>query len=233
MNRTFFFSITFATIVLGVMLGFQFRTTSASNDVGPRDREQELALEKKNLVEDLYKLQMEISELSTKLDQAGIGQREADEALERELAKIRRFAGLSSVSGPGVELVVQPGQAGLSTVNAPRDITDEHLLKMVNELYSAGSEAIAINGQRIAATSEIRLAGKHINVNGTPLSPPYHIIAIGNASVLKSRLELKDGLVDILSEFGISVEIQEKDEVAIPAFTGGLFFDYAKPVKEN
>lgn len=232
MNRAFFFSISFLTIVLGVMLGCQFRTTSAGDTITPRNREQELALEKKNLVEDLYKLQVEISELSTKLEQAGIGQKEADEALARELAKIKRFAGLSPVSGPGVEVIVQSrsGQAGLGAADVPV-IADEQLLKLVNELYSAGSEAIAINGQRITANSGIRLAGNHINVNGIPLAPPYHIIAIGNASVLKSRLELKGSLVEYLSESGILVEIQEKEEVMIPAYTGDLFFDFAKPVK--
>lgn len=235
MNRTFVFSITFVTILLGVMLGFQFRTTSAGNNVVSRDREQELVLEKKSLVEDLYGLQKEISDLSAKLDQAGIGQREANEALERELAKIRRFSGLSPVSGPGVELVVQshPGQAGTGNAYALENVTDEYLLKIVNELFSAGSEAVAINGQRVTAVSEIRLAGSHINVNGTPLAPPYRIIAIGNASALKSRLELKGGLAEFLSEYGVSVETQEKDEVMIPAFAGELYFAYAKPVKED
>lgn len=231
MNRAFFLSISFVTIMLGILLGFQFRTTSAGDGIVPRDREQELALEKKNLVEDLYKLQSEISELSTKLEQAGIGQREADEALARELAKIKRFAGLSPLSGPGIEVVVQRTEhAGLGSVDVPV-IADEQLLKMVNELYSAGSEAIAINGQRITPVSEIRLAGNHINVNGTPLSPPYRIIAIGDASSLKSRLELKDGLVEYLMESGISVEIKGKEKVTIPAYNGGLYFEYAKPVK--
>jgi len=235
LNRTFVFSIAFVTILLGVMLGFQFRNTSAGNNVAPRDREQELALEKKSLVEDLYGLQKEISDLSAKLDQAGIGQREANEALERELARIGRFAGLAPVSGPGVELVVQshPGQAGPVNGYALENVTDEYLLKIVNELFSADSEAVAINGQRITAVSEIRLAGSHINVNGTPLEPPYHIIAVGNTSALKSRLELKGGLAEFLSEYGVSVEIKEKDEVMIPAFAGKLYFDYAKPVKEN
>lgn len=233
MNRVFFFSISFVTIVLGLMLGFQFRTTSAGDDVVPQNREQELALEKKNLIEDLYKLQVEIADLSTKLEQAGIGQREADEALAKELARIKRFAGLSQVSGPGVEVIVQSRpEAGLGSVDVPV-IADEQLLKIVNELYSAGAEAIAINDQRITAISGIRLAGNHINVNGTPLAPPYHIIAIGNASVLKSRLELKGGLVEYLSESGILVEIQEKEDVMIPAYTGDLFFEFAKPVKMN
>lgn len=183
----------------------------------------------------VYETQMVISDLSTEPDQAGIEQREADEALNRELAKMKQFAGLSPVSGPGVELVAQgrPGQSGSGIAQVSNNVADEHLLKIVNELYSAGSEAIAINGQRITAGSEIRLSGSHINVNGTPLSPPYRITAIGDASVLKSRLELKGGLVESLGAVGVSVEVQEKSEVEIPAFTGDLNFDHARPLKEN
>ncbi|MDD3654355.1 MAG: DUF881 domain-containing protein [Desulfotomaculaceae bacterium] len=234
MNRSFFISISVVTIVLGVILAVQFRTTSAGDDVVPRNREQELALEKKSLVEDLYKLRTEIADLSVKLEQAGIGQRESDEALGRELVKIKQFAGLYQVSGPGVELLVErrPGEPGLGAVDF-LDVTDAQLLKLVNELFSAGSEAIAINGQRITAISEVRLAGNHVNVNGTPLSPPYRIIAIGDASVLKNRLELKDGLVEYLSEYDVLTQIQEKEEVTIPAFTGELYFDYGRPVKES
>ncbi|MDF9408392.1 MAG: hypothetical protein A4E52_00454 [Pelotomaculum sp. PtaB.Bin013] len=236
LNKVFFLSISFVAVLSGVLLGYQFRATSAGNIVVPRDREQELALEKKSLVEDLHELQVEISDLSVKLEQAGIGQSEANEAMERELARIRRFAGLAPVSGPGVELVAQirPEQDGSGTAYELKDIADQHLLTIVNELNKAGAEAIAINGQRITPISEIRLAGNHINVNGTPISPPYHIIAIGNASALKSRLELKGGLAEsLLSNYGISVETQEKNEVVIPAFAGELNFEYAKPVKEN
>lgn len=217
------------------MLGFQYHTTSADNVVS-LDREQELALEKRILVEDLYGLQKEISELSVKLEKLGLGEKEAGEALARELAKIKRFAGLSPVSGPGVEVVVQgqPGHGGSGTIQDSKGVFDEHLLKMLNVLFSAGSEAVAINGQRITAISEVRLAGSHINVNGTPLEPPYQILAIGNASDLKNRLELRGGLIEyLLSEYGISVETREKDEVVIPAFEGELCFEYAEPVNEN
>lgn len=235
MNRSFFFSFTVVVFILGVMLGFQLRVTNAGNTAITGDREQILAMEKKSLVEDLYEMQLEITDLSTKLDHTVIGQKETEEALGLELAKIKRFGGLSQVAGPGVELVVQsyPGQAGPSTVHALQNITDIHLLKIVNELCNAGSEAVAINGQRITAVSEVRLAGSHINVNGVPLSPPYHIVAIGDASALKGRLELKEGLADYLNECGISVEVLEKIEVVIPAFTDELYYEYANIVKEN
>lgn len=233
MNRSFFYSFTLVAIMLGVMLGFQFRTTSAGNSFAYGDRERELALEKESLVEDLHEMQMEITDLSAKLEQAGIGQKEAEEALKTELAKIKRFAGLSQVSGPGVEFIVQgPEQAG-PLADYPQIITDQHLLQIVNELNCAGSAAVAVNGQRITAVSEVRLAGSHINVNGAPISSPYHISAIGDASALKSRLELEEGLVDYLNEYGISVEAREKSEVVIPAYSDELKFEYAEAVKEN
>lgn len=236
MNRTFLFSITLLAIILGLVLGFQFRSTSAVNKVVPRDREQELALEKNNLVEDLYGMRQEIAGLTAELERAGIGQREANEALEKELEKIKRFAGLSPVSGPGVALLLQSDleQAGPGTAPVFHEITDEHLLKMVNELYGAGAEAIAVNNRRITAMSAIRLAGNHININGSPVSSPYRITAAGDASMLKNRLTLKGGLLDYLqSEYGVSVAIQEKEQVTIPAFSGELYFEYAKPLKVN
>ena len=51
MNRTFFFSFTVLVFILGVMLGFQLRGANAGNTAVPGDREQKLAMEKKNLVE--------------------------------------------------------------------------------------------------------------------------------------------------------------------------------------
>ena len=235
MKRSFFLSFTVVVFMLGVLLGFQLRGTNAGNTAAPGDREQKLAMEKKSLVEDLYEMQLEITDLSTKLEQAGIGQKEAEEALRLELAKIKRFAGLSQVSGPGVELIMQsrPGQVEPGPIQAQQNITDQHLLKIVNELYCAGSEAVAINGQRITAVSEVRLAGSHINVNSAPLSSPYRIIAIGDASALKGRLELQEGLVDYLNECGISVKVLEKSEVVVPAFTDELYYEYANIVKDN
>lgn len=235
MNRAFCFSMTFVAFVLGVMLAFQFRATSAEDNLLPRNREQEFALEKKQLVQDLLQLQEEVADLTAKLDKAGTGQNEANEAVERELVKIKRYAGLIPMSGPGVELSIQspPGHAGASSAHGLKDIKDEHLLKVVNDLYSAGAEAIAVNGQRITAISEIRLAGSHINVNATPLSPPYRVVAIGNGAALKSRLEIKEGLVEYLSESGISVKVQVRDNVVIPAFNGAVNFEYARPVQKD
>jgi len=234
LNRSFYFSITFVTLILGMMLAFQFRTTSAGNITPPQNREQELTLEKKQLVQDLLQLQGEIANLSSKLDEAEKGRGKASEALKKELARIKRMSGLVPLSGPGVEVLIEssPGQDEKNNSSVLKSITDEHLLKVVNELNNAGAEAVAINGQRILAVSEIRLAGNHINVNATPVSPPYHIAAIGNGAELKSRLKIKGGIVEFLNEPGVSVEIQIKEKVEIPAYNGVVDFEYARNVKK-
>ncbi len=233
MSRSVFFSFTVVVFILGVLLGFHLRLTNAGKTAVTGDREQKLAMEKKDLVEDLYEMQLEINNLAIKLDQAGIGQKEAEEALRLELAKIKRFAGLSGVSGPGVEFVIQnrPSLAEPAPGLVQQNITDQHLLKIVNALYCAGAEAVAINGQRITAVSEVRLAGEHININGVPLAPPFHICAIGDASALKGRLALKEGLADYLNVSGISVEALEKNKVVVPAYADRLSYEYARIVK--
>jgi uncharacterized protein YlxW (UPF0749 family) len=59
----------------------------------------------------------------------------------------------------------------------------------VNGLWAAGAEAIAINGQRLTATTAIRNAGQAILVAYRPLQPPYVISAIGDPDTLPARFE--------------------------------------------
>lgn len=233
MNRSFYASIILVTFMLGLMLAFQFRAVSPENIAPSYHRGEELAAEKQQLVIDLLQLQEEVAGLSANLDKAGAGLREAGDAMEDELSKVKRYAGLVPLSGPGIELSVynKTEQAGKDATYNLRTITDAHLLKIVNELYSAGAEAIAVSGQRLTAVSEIRLAGNHINVNDVPLSPPYQIAAIGNTSTMKGRIEIKGGFVDLLSEYGISVDFKIKENITVPAFKSTLNFEHASPVK--
>ena len=62
-------------------------------------------------------------------------------------------------------------------------IVDFDLQVISNELWHDGAEAIAINGQRLIATSTIRAAGNAILVDLAPLSEPYTIQAIGPSTM--------------------------------------------------
>jgi len=226
-GRATYLSIAMVSVIVGLLITFQFRTTSSIEQSVPFDRVQELTLEKKQLERDLSHLQEEAADLNAKLEEAGKGYAEAAGALESELSKIKLYAGLTPVEGPGVEVVLesQSGPARTSFYT----IKDEDLLKVVNDLRGAGAEAIAVNGQRILATSEIRLAGNYINVNLTRLTPPYTVTAIGNPGTLKSSLEIKGGVAEYLNDLGVAVKVQPKDSILIPAYTGTLHFEHAKP----
>ncbi len=70
-------------------------------------------------------------------------------------------------------------------------VADTDLRVLVNGLWEAGAEAIAINGQRITATSAIRSAGSAITVNYTSLIPPYRVVVLGDPATLP--VEARDG----------------------------------------
>ena len=214
------------------MISFQFRTNSSPTEVVPSERYQELTIEKKRVETDIPDLEEEVADLAAKIEEAQKGRTETAGVLESELNKIKLYAGLTPLVGPGVELTLEnpaetPGSAGFY------NIRDEDLLKVINDLHGAGAEAISINEQRILATSEVRQAGNHININLTKLSPPYRINAIGNPGTLKSSLEIKGGLAEYLAASGTNVKIQQSDSIRVPAYSGSLRFDYAKHVQRG
>ncbi len=232
LKKSVYISIATVSLVFGLLIAFHFRTTSNVAGGVPVDRFQELTIEKKQVELDNAHLEQEAADLAAKIEEAQKGRSQASDVLGSELAKIRMYAGLTQLTGPGVEVIMEnPPEKGGSP--SYYSIRDEDILKVINDLRGAGAEAMSINGQRILSTSEIRLAGNHINVNLVRLSPPYRILAIGNPGTLKSSLEIKGGLVEYLSANGITVVVQQWEKIDIPAYNGSLRFDYAKPVQRG
>lgn len=226
-GRTVHISIFLVAVVLGLLLAVQFRVT---NPYGiPLERTQELASELRQLTSESERLQKEILDLNIKLKQVNTGQRQAIEALKSELDKARMAAGQITVTGPGIEVILDnPEGLGEEVPAELFIIRDEDLLKVVNELRGAGAEAISLNGNRIIATSEIRFAGSFINVNTNRIVPPYQILAIGDPDTLEKSLALPGGLSDYLGDLGIKVKIVKHDQLTVPAYSGEMKFEYAK-----
>ncbi|MFZ5596348.1 MAG: DUF881 domain-containing protein [Bacillota bacterium] len=223
-KKSMYISISVVTIILGFMLAIQFRTTRYADQSVPADRAQELVAEQSRLEKDNASLDREIEDLSYKLEQARKGQSEAGLAVGDELKKAKLAAGLISVQGPGVEVVLEnPSSPNGKMLNF---IRDEDLLKITNELKGAGAEAISINGQRLISTSEIRLAGSFININLERTEPPYQILAVGNPEKLKSSLEISGGPVDYFRNLGIVVNIRTHSLLTVPGYGKSIQYQY-------
>ena len=94
-------------------------------------------------------------------------------------------------------------------------VHDSDLRSVVNELFSAGAEAIAINDQRLVANSSIRCVGPTVLVNSERLAPPYKIAAIGKPDVLQSALDMQGGALDIEGLFMLDmIKIEKEPDVS-------------------
>ena len=101
-------------------------------------------------------------------------------------------------------------------------------------MLASGAEAIAVNDQRIIASTSIRCAGTRILINNAPMSPPFVITAIGPSADMENGLRMRGGVVDmfrIMEDLSDMVKIEKSDHLVIPAYSGSTQFKYAKPVK--
>lgn len=145
-----------------------------------------------------------------------------------QLDELTAAAAQTAVQGPGLRLTLRDGSGGGGVGGDPRDdgaagewrVLDRDLQIVVNALWAAGAEAIAINGQRLSALSAIRGAGEAVLVDFQPLVPPYQVTAIGNPARLQSGFASYGGadyLQALREQAGIGSSMAAVDQVSLPA----------------
>src|SRR5699024_10474447 len=86
----------------------------------------------------------------------------------RRIAAAGLEAGATAVQGPGVIVRLAdaaPREASPGEVLEAERINSRDIQLVVNALWSAGAEAMSVNGHRLTSTSAIRFAGKAIIVD--------------------------------------------------------------------
>ncbi|WP_251449059.1 DUF881 domain-containing protein [Vermiculatibacterium agrestimuris] len=230
-------ALTLVFAIVGFLLASQlqsvrFNSQEDAATAGRLETLQELYNQELDKVEGLERQLTQVQEeLAIYRRQASEGSLEG-EALRAELEKLEITAGLVEVTGPGVSVILSDSAA----VNTTGDeanylIHDSDLLSVVNELRSAGAEAISLNGERLLATSEIRCTGAVVTVNGRRYAAPYVIFAIGDPATLYNALTMRNGVVDILGQWRIQVQVAASEALTIPKYQGAVEYRYAKGVE--
>jgi uncharacterized protein YlxW (UPF0749 family) len=138
--------------------------------------------------------------------------------LESRVRRLEVRTGFVPVRGEGVRITVTNPQS-----DDPNDeVRDEDLATLVDGLWHAGAEAIAINGIRLTALSGIRNTGRAILVNSRPLTPPYVVEAIGDNATLQARLlESSQGQewFGLVNGLGFGYTAENVSMVRLPAST--------------
>ncbi len=226
-------SIGFVCMVLAFFIVLQLKTVE-NNTVNTYptqirvEQSQELLRLEKEKNEALYKQVMEYKDEIVEYQ----NQVNADEILIKDLRNAEIVAGMVSVQGPGLEITVSDGDK-VNNTNMDENLFVVHqddVLRVLNELRAAGAEALAVNDQRVLATSEIRCAGNVININNTRVAAPFVIKAIGDPEQLESGFKMRGGIYDELSPW-ISLEVKKvTGKIIIPAYAGKIEFKHAEVI---
>jgi uncharacterized protein YlxW (UPF0749 family) len=145
--------------------------------------------------------------------------------LATQIEELELVTGYAALQGPGaVVTLTDSAVTGDEEASDVERVLDSDVQRAVNGLWSAGAEAIAVNGQRLTAQSAIRSAAGAILVNYRPLRPPYRVEAIGPPGLADGFAATPDAqeLASVSQQFGIGLETTSVDRISLRSATSPL-----------
>jgi uncharacterized protein YlxW (UPF0749 family) len=130
------------------------------------------------------------------------------------------LAGTLPATGPGLELdILDPNVA----INATE------MLDAIQELRGAGAEAVQVGTVRVVARTAFVDDPTGLIVDGTLLTPPYRVLAIGDPQTMSAALEIPGGVVEVLRGRQAQVTVHTEQVVRVTALLQARTPEYARP----
>ena len=202
-------ALTAVAIALGLLVVLQIRSQAGASDLANRSA-QDLTVLVANLNTRNDQLRTEIAALEGELGDFQSAQARGQTSLGQlrdDLARIKGWAGLLPLTGPGVRVRIEgPVHAGA---------VDD----LVNELHNAGAEAVSVGGVRDVPGVVIAGDPGAVSVDGRPAVGAIEIDAIGDPGALGGTLMRAGGLVAQLAatEPGAAITVSPAAELNLPA----------------
>jgi uncharacterized protein YlxW (UPF0749 family) len=214
-------ALTAMAVLLGFLVVVQIRAQGGGSNLENRTA-QELTLVIANLNTRNDQLRTEVGVLELQLGQhQAAGARGGSSAgqIRTDLERVRAWAGMSGVAGPGVRVTLRGPIPGTAVGD------------LLNELRNAGAEALAVGGVRVAAGTVVAGQPGELSVENTPLDPVLVVDAIGNSATLTGTLARAGGIVAQLEATypDIAVEVTPVDRLVVPPTERDLTPRSARP----
>lgn len=220
-------------ILIGAFISSQFRTAAPVGSLFPVDQLEAKKVLIKSYVDEQALLQGKIVSLRKAIEE----NQEKNELISRTanlalLDELKKLIGLTPVSGSGVEIVLDDSPFAR---RESAEVLDKALIHAadlrdaVNLLQASHATAIAINQQRVIATTSIASVGNSILVNNSYLVPPFIITATGDPEISLRRLMDASALPDLYkrkAENHIHFSFKVNKTLVIPVYNGDLRFKY-------
>ena len=223
------------------LLGFLLITAATSADATRREE----APRKERLIGLIEERRGQVDELDETVERLqgevraardrAVRRRESDESESQRLARLAAEAGTTALKGRGIEVRLNDSDREPAETDdaGAYKVHDADLQLVVNALFDAGAEAVAVNDSRIVATTPIRAAGDTIVVNFRPVTPPYRVIAIAADEDDFLASEIANRFRRWTKLFGLGFSVREDDSLTVPAYTGRVAISTADPVRPD
>jgi uncharacterized protein YlxW (UPF0749 family) len=170
------------------------------------------------------------------VEDRGPGSDAAVRQVNDELAKARISAGLIALHGTGLVIQLEDSTESVPPGGNQPDhrVTAADVRTVVEELWLAGAEAVAVNGERVTGSSAILDIGGSVLVNSAYLAPPYQVAAIGSTD-LYTTMSSAPSFVDFVraraGSSGIRISFAQPSDVTVPAYAGAVNLRYGRPAE--
>ena len=172
-------------------------------------------------------LRDEVNSLDTRQEQIRSAEaqgRSLTDALRHEIYAYRLALGMTPVEGPALSVTLAADSRYVAVPQA------QDVAAMVNELWGAGAEAVAVNGIRMIATDGVTASPHGVRIAAAPTVEPYVIVAIGDPAVLEEALMVSGGAVEGLRGVGLTVTFRRLGNARLPASPREHAFRVAQPL---
>lgn len=237
--------ITIVFLFLGILLSLQFQAqTRFASDLALQKTETLIAMVR-GLSDKRQKLALEILDLGNQLRsqmESTQDEKKLLESISQQMEKLNIVNGTTDLKGSGLTITLEEYGTVFYT----------DLLKIVNELWNAGAEAIAINEHRITSHTTLSYTEYNfdeevqpffeedymmfITMNHEKLDYPITIKALGDSNNLEKGLTLPGGIMDDLALSNVYPELEKKKKLTIPALHSPstyFFLNEYTPEKPN
>lgn len=193
----------------------------------------EIARQEGATVDDLEAAVTELDEEVSALREAALGSELTGAEQAETISRMSVVAATVPIVGSGARVVVS--DADPASAGDLGRVLDIDLQQVVNGLWEAGAEAVAVNGERVGPLTAIRSVQEVVLVNYDPVVSPYEVLATGDPRTLATDFLRSSGgrwlqAINLSAGIGFTIDAVT-DDVLLPGQPVGTL-RYAAPVKE-
>ena len=216
-----YLAVTF--VLLGILISTQIQTQHRLMSDLSMQTTSDLSIMLKNLTDKRWQLSEAIDEAEDNLITYQNDYQNDAELIDRinnELNRLQLINGTAKVHGSGIQITVSGNMLA------------SDLIVILNELWAAGAEAVAVNDYRITATTGINYVdaqnNTYLTCDGAIIQDPIKIRAIGNSKILEKSLTMPGGIADNLSLYQVYLHITLQDDITLESLPNQPQLRYGK-----